>query len=95
MVQRQGTSNGWISSIVTGRYFVGMPDDYTHRCIMGIIRLIEIHTLTNITSNRSDVTVTGTVTINSNFAATIIFNVRRGSRRVIQQHQLGFVEMLD
>ena len=77
MVQRQGTSNGWISSIVTDST-VGMPDElYTQMYYGNHSTHRNTYTLTNINSNRSDVTVTGTVTINSNFTATIIFNVRR------------------
>ncbi|WP_181055320.1 Ig-like domain repeat protein [Enterococcus mundtii] len=77
MVQRQGTSNGWISSIVTDSS-VGMPDElYTQMYYGNHSTHRNTYTLTNITSNRSDVTVTGTVTINSNFTATINFTLRR------------------
>ncbi|MDB7102401.1 hypothetical protein [Enterococcus mundtii] len=77
LVERVNDSNGWISSIVTDSD-VGMPDEFytqmyygnhpTHR---------NTYTLTNISSSSAAVSVVATVTVNTNFTATIDFTVTR------------------
>ncbi|MGM0172414.1 hypothetical protein IGJ39_002526 [Enterococcus sp. AZ140] len=77
MVQRQGTSNGWISSIVTDST-VGMPDElYTQMYYGNHSTHRNTYTLTNISSSNAAVSVSATVTINSNFTSTINFTVTR------------------
>lgn len=77
MVERVNGNNGWISSIVTDSG-VGMPDEmYTQMYYGNHSTHKNTYSLTNISSNRSDITVSGSVTINSNFTTTINFTVKR------------------
>ncbi len=77
MVQRVGNSNGWISSIVTDSP-AGMPDEfYTQMYYGNHSTHRNTYTLTNISSSNAAVSVSATVTINSNFTSTINFTVRR------------------
>ncbi|MDV7745610.1 MULTISPECIES: hypothetical protein [Enterococcus] len=77
MVERVNGNNGWISSIVTDSG-VGMPDEmYTQMYYGNHPKYNNTYLLLNITSNRSDITVSGNAMLYSNFTAEINFTVKR------------------
>ncbi|WP_206853954.1 Ig-like domain repeat protein [Candidatus Enterococcus mangumiae] len=76
MVERVNGSNGWISSIVTDSP-AGMPDEFYTQMYYGNHSIHNnTYSLSNISSNRSDITISGTVTTSS-YSATINITVKR------------------
>ena len=76
MVERVNGNNGWISSIVTDSG-VGMPDEmYTQMYYGNHPTHNNTYLLLSITSNRSDITVSGNAMLYSNFTAEINFTVK-------------------